>query len=107
MTLLALPNEVLDIIIQFLSGPEDTRDAMILHSFKPCLCKRELSSATETYPIWRAWKRDSLALSSVCKRLRSLIFDQFWLKKIVMDWDGAALKKTKAALCATSRDKVQ
>jgi hypothetical protein len=109
MTLLALPTEVLEIIIHYLNGPEDTRDAMKLHSSTTCLCKRDLASAKdpETYPIWRAWKRDSLALSSVAKRLRSLIFDQFWLKKIVLDWDGAALKKTKAALCATSREKVQ
>jgi hypothetical protein len=109
MTLLALPNELLDIITHYLNGPEDNRDAMKMHSSTTCLCKRDLSSAKdpETYPIWRSWKRDSLAISSVCKRLRSLIFNQFWLKKIVLDWDEAALKKTKAALSATSRDKVQ
>jgi hypothetical protein len=110
MCLLALPNEVLDIIIDLLNAPNDTfqYDSKLPVS-TACLCKLDkiYAKAPEAYPIWPDWKRDSLALSSVCKAMRSMIFDRFWLKEAAMDWKRDALSKAQTALSVASCEKVQ
>ncbi|KAJ9094557.1 hypothetical protein QFC20_006872 [Naganishia adeliensis] len=113
MDLLAFPNEILNIIVDFLNGPDNPDDLSKYEVSTACFCKQlyrldsRYSRNPEAYPIWPEWKRDSFALSSVCKRMRSLIFDQRWLRKTVLDWDGVNLSKSRLALCSTSREKVK
>lgn len=113
MDLLAFPNEILNIIVDFLNGPDNPDDLSKYEVSTACFCKQlyrldsTYSRNPEAYPIWPEWKRDSSALSSVCKRMRSLIFDQRWLRKTVLDWGGVNLSKSRLALCSTSREKVK
>lgn len=110
MGLLALPTEILDIIIDLLNAPSDPHqyDSKLPVS-TACLCKLDkiYAKSPEVYPIWPEWKRDSLALSSVCKGLRSMIFDRFWLKKAVMSWKREKMSKAQTVLSAASCEKVQ
>lgn len=97
-------------ILDILNGPDN---AFHLDSKLPvstaCLCKLDKIYAKdpEVFPIWPEWKRDSLALSSVCKGLRALVFDAFWLRKAVMDWKPENLVKTRSALSTASCEKVR
>lgn len=110
MGLLELPIEIFDIILDMLNGPDKAFHLDLkLPVSTACLCKLDKIYAKdpEIYPIWLGWKRDSLALSSVSRGLRALVFDRFWLKKAVMDWKPDNLDKSRTALSAESCGKVQ
>ncbi|KAJ9104650.1 hypothetical protein QFC21_002148, partial [Naganishia friedmannii] len=110
MTILALPDEVIDIITGHLNAPQD---AFGYHHFRfastACLSKLDKIYAkdNEMYLMWSEWRRDSLALSSVCKRLRKAVFDRFWLQAVTMEWTSKKLQASHALLDASARAKVE
>jgi hypothetical protein len=110
MTLLSLPAEVLDMVTSYLNAPERP----IMYSYQlpastTCLCDIDklIAQDNDVYPVWHCWKRDSLALGSVCKDLRRSVFDRFWLERVVVDWKGSELRRMGSVLDSTARDKVQ
>ena len=109
MDLLAFPNQVLDIIIDFLNVPEDPIYDIQQSVSTLCLCKTAKGkdySATR-YPLWAGAKRDFLAIGGVCSRLRALAFDEVWLKKLEMNWSAESLRRAGSRLNSGACSKVQ
>ncbi|KAJ9113205.1 hypothetical protein QFC22_006044 [Naganishia vaughanmartiniae] len=110
MTFLSLPDEVLDIIVGFLNAPKDAfMYQQILPSSTACLCKMEKIYAQDNavFTMWPEWRRDSLAFSAVCKRLRKVVFDRFWLQSATMEWTSKKLQDCRALLDSSARAKVE
>jgi hypothetical protein len=109
MDLLAFPNEILDIIIDFLNVPENPLYDIQHAASTICLCKTAKGkdySATR-YPLWAGAKRDFLPIGGVCSRLRALAFDEVWLKRLEMNWSAESLKKAGSRLSSVARSKVR
>ncbi|KAJ9113199.1 hypothetical protein QFC22_006038 [Naganishia vaughanmartiniae] len=110
MNLLSLPAETLDMVMDYLNAPE----MPIMYSHQrpvstACLCNVDkiIAQDNTAYPVWQGWKRDSLALGSVCKELRRSVFNRFWLEKAVVDWTAMELRRMGSVLDAAARAKVQ
>jgi hypothetical protein len=110
MSFLALPNEVLDIITGYLNAPQDPSEYQRRRfTSTACLCKVDKIYAkdNEMFPMWSEWKRDSVALSMVCKRLRKAVFDRFWLQTATIDWTSKKFQECRTMLDSPARAKVE
>ncbi|KAJ9119969.1 hypothetical protein QFC24_005452 [Naganishia onofrii] len=109
MSFLALPTEVLDIIVDYLNpGPPGSA---YYRAYAPtaCLCNIDEVLAREqgSYLMSVESKRSILALSSACKSSRMAIFDRLFLEKVMLDWKADSLQQGRLLLDVPARGKVQ
>lgn len=109
MSFLALPTEVLDIIVDYLNPGPPGSSYYRAYAPTACLCKIDEVRAREqgTYLMSVESKRSILALSSACKSSRMAIFDRLFLEKVMLDWKADSLQQGRLLLDVPARGKVQ
>ncbi|KAJ9104655.1 hypothetical protein QFC21_002153 [Naganishia friedmannii] len=109
MSFLALPTEVLEIIVNYLNPGPSGSQYYRAFALTACLCNVDEIRAREqrTYPMSLESKRGISALASTSKGLRMAIFDRVFSKKVTMDWNKATPQQSRISLDVMARAKVQ